>query len=107
MDKLQVKFNEVSAHCADLNSQLNAKLLDDTATPEDVKKIKDELNAAKVRRDELNEQIKAIKPLNQPTMAIRRALTLPRRRMTSLISRKLSTITCTHVAKWLTMRPSR
>ncbi|KRL88623.1 phage major capsid protein [Lacticaseibacillus pantheris] len=62
MDKLQVKFNEVSAHCADLNSQLNAKLLDDTATPEDVKKIKDELNAAKVRRDELNEQIKAIKP---------------------------------------------
>ena len=41
MDKLQTKFNEVSAHCADLNAQLNAKLLDDTATPEDVKKIKE------------------------------------------------------------------
>lgn len=62
MDKLQIKFNEVSANCADLNAQLNAKLLDDTATPEDVKKIKDELDTAKVRRDELNAQIKAIKP---------------------------------------------
>ena len=58
MDKLQTIFNEVSAKCADLNAQLNAKLQDENASVDDFKKIKDELTAAKARRDAINDQIK-------------------------------------------------
>lgn len=58
MDKLQTLFNEVSAKCADLNAQLNAKLQDENASVDDFKKIKDDLTAAKARRDAINDQIK-------------------------------------------------
>lgn len=60
MDKLQTLFNEVSAKCADLNAQLNAKLQDENASVDDFKKIKDDLTAAKARRDAINDQIKAL-----------------------------------------------
>lgn len=60
MDKLQTLFNEVSAKCADLNAQLNAKLQDENASVEDFQKIKDDLTAAKARRDAINDQIKAL-----------------------------------------------
>lgn len=60
MDKLQTLFNEVSAKCADLNAQLNAKLQDENASVEDFQKIKDDLTAAKARRDTINDQIKAL-----------------------------------------------
>ncbi|QFR23703.1 phage major capsid protein [Schleiferilactobacillus harbinensis] len=60
MDKLQTLFNDVSAKCADLNAQLNAKLQDDNASVDDFKKIKDDLTAAKARRDAINDQIKAL-----------------------------------------------
>jgi HK97 family phage major capsid protein len=60
MDELQVKYNSVAANCADLNAQLNAMLLDDSSTPEDVQKLKDSLDVAKARRDALNAQIKAL-----------------------------------------------
>lgn len=58
MDKLQTLFNEVSAKCADLNAQLNAKLQDENASVDDFQKIKDDLTAAKARRDAINDQIK-------------------------------------------------
>lgn len=58
MDKLQTIFNEVSAKCADLNAQLNAKLQDENASVDDFQKIKDDLTAAKARRDAINDQIK-------------------------------------------------
>lgn len=60
MDKLQTLFNEVSAKCADLNAQLNAKLQDENASVDDFQKIKDDLTAAKARRDAINDQIKAL-----------------------------------------------
>lgn len=60
MDKLQTIFNEVSAKCADLNAQLNAKLQDENASVDDFQKIKDDLTAAKARRDAINDQIKAL-----------------------------------------------
>lgn len=60
MDKLQTLFNDVSAKCADLNAQLNAKLQDDNASVDDFQKIKDDLTAAKARRDAINDQIKAL-----------------------------------------------
>ncbi|MCT2909667.1 phage major capsid protein [Schleiferilactobacillus harbinensis] len=60
MDKLQTLFNDVSAKCADLNAQLNAKLQDENASVDDFKKIKDDLTAAKARRDAINDQIKAL-----------------------------------------------
>lgn len=60
MDKLQTLFNDVSAKCADLNAQLNAKLQDDNASIDDFQKIKDDLTAAKARRDAINDQIKAL-----------------------------------------------
>lgn len=60
MDKLQTLFNEVSANCADLNAQLNAKLQDENASVDDFQKIKDDLTAAKARRDAINDQIKAL-----------------------------------------------
>ncbi|WP_369526426.1 phage major capsid protein [Lacticaseibacillus paracasei] len=60
MDKLQTLFNDVSAKCADLNAQLNAKLQDENASVDDFQKIKDDLTAAKARRDAINDQIKAI-----------------------------------------------
>lgn len=58
MDKLQTLFNEVSAKCADLNAQLNAKLQDENASVDDFQKIKDDFTAAKARRDAINDQIK-------------------------------------------------
>lgn len=58
MDKLQTLFNDVSAKCADLNAQLNAKLQDENASVDDFQKIKDDLTAAKARRDAINDQIK-------------------------------------------------
>lgn len=58
MDKLQTLFNEVSAKCADLNAQLNAKLQDENASVDDFQKIKDDLTAAKARRNAINDQIK-------------------------------------------------
>lgn len=60
MDKLQTLFNDVSAKCADLNAQLNAKLQDENASVDDFQKIKDDLTAAKARRDAINDQIKAL-----------------------------------------------
>lgn len=60
MDKLQTLFNEVSAKCADLNAQLNAKLQDENSSVDDFQKIKDDLTAAKARRDAINDQIKAL-----------------------------------------------
>lgn len=60
MDKLQTLFNEVSAKCADLNAQLNAKLQDENASVDDFQKIKDDLTAAKARRDAINDQIKEL-----------------------------------------------
>lgn len=60
MDKLQTLFNDVSAKCADLNAQLNAKLQDENASVDDFKKLKDDLTAAKARRDAINDQIKAL-----------------------------------------------
>lgn len=57
MAQLQAKFNKVSAKCADLNADLNAKLQDDSATVEDMKSAKDALADEKVRRDALNAQI--------------------------------------------------
>lgn len=60
MDKLQTLFNEVSAKCADLNAQLNAKLQDENASVDDFQKIKDDLTAAKARRDAINDQIKSL-----------------------------------------------
>lgn len=60
MDKLQTLFNEVSAKCADLNAQLNAKLQDENASVDDFQKIKDDLTVAKARRDAINDQIKAL-----------------------------------------------
>lgn len=65
MDKLQTLFNEVSAKCADLNAQLNAKLQDENASVEDFQKIKDDLTAAKARRDAINDQIKALEAENK------------------------------------------
>lgn len=64
MNELQIKFNDVAAHCADLNAQLNAALLDDNASPKDIQKMKDDLDAAKTRRDALNTQIKALEADN-------------------------------------------
>lgn len=58
MDKLQTLFNDVSAKCADLNAQLNVKLQDENASVDDFQKIKDDLTAAKARRDAINDQIK-------------------------------------------------
>lgn len=58
MDKLQTLFNDVSAKCADLNAQLNAKLQDENVSVDDFQKIKDDLTAAKARRDAINDQIK-------------------------------------------------
>ncbi|WP_390408715.1 phage major capsid protein [Lacticaseibacillus jixiensis] len=58
MDKLQTLFNDVSAKCADLNAQLNTKLQDENASVDDFQKIKDDLTAAKARRDAINDQIK-------------------------------------------------
>lgn len=72
MDKLQTLFNEVSAKCADLNAQLNAKLQDENASVDDFQKIKDDLTAAKARRDAINAQIKdleaekALEPKTEP-----------------------------------------
>lgn len=60
MDKLQTLFNDVSAKCADLNAQLNAKLQDENSSVDDFQKIKDDLTAAKARRDAINDQIKAL-----------------------------------------------
>lgn len=60
MDKLQTLFNDVSAKCADLNAQLNAKLQDENASVDDFQKLKDDLTAAKARRDAINDQIKAL-----------------------------------------------
>lgn len=60
MDKLQTLFNDVSAKCADLNAQLNAKLQDENASVDDFQKIKDDLTAAKARRDAINDQIKSL-----------------------------------------------
>ncbi|WP_338209315.1 phage major capsid protein [Lactiplantibacillus paraxiangfangensis] len=60
MNKLQLLFNKVSAHCADLNAQLNAKLADDHSTPEEYQKIKDELVSERARRDAIDEQLKSI-----------------------------------------------
>lgn len=60
MDKLQTLFNDVSAKCADLNAQLNAKLQDENVSVDDFQKIKDDLTAAKARRDAINDQIKAL-----------------------------------------------
>ena len=60
MNDLQKAFNEVSAKCADLNAELNAKLTDDNATAEEFQSIKDELTVQKARRDALNDQIKAL-----------------------------------------------
>lgn len=57
MAQLQAKFNKVSAKCADLNADLNAKLQDDSSTVEDMQAAKDALNDEKVRRDALNAQI--------------------------------------------------
>lgn len=57
MAQLQTKFNKVSAKCADLNADLNAKLQDDSSSVEDMKAAKDALNDEKVRRDALNAQI--------------------------------------------------
>lgn len=65
MDKLQTLFNEVSAKCADLNAQLNAKLQDENASVDDFQKIKDDLTAAKARRDAINDQIKALEAENK------------------------------------------
>ncbi|KRO14235.1 phage phi-C31 gp36 major capsid family protein [Lactiplantibacillus xiangfangensis] len=59
-NELQVLFNKVSAHCADLNAQLNVKLADDHSTPEDYQKIKDELTAEKVRRDTIDKQLQSL-----------------------------------------------
>lgn len=64
MDKLQTLFNDVSAKCADLNAQLNAKLQDQNASVDDFQKIKDDLTAAKARRDAINDQIKALEAEN-------------------------------------------
>lgn len=55
--QLQIKFNKVSAKCADLNADFNKKLQDDSATVEDMQTAKDALNAEKVRRDALEAQI--------------------------------------------------
>lgn len=65
MDKLQTLFNEVSAKCADLNAQLNAKLQDENASVDDFQKIKDDLTAVKARRDAINDQIKALEAENE------------------------------------------
>ena len=72
MDKLQTLFNDVSAKCADLNAQLNVKLQDENASVDDFQKIKDDLTAAKARRDAINDQIKdleaekALEPKTEP-----------------------------------------
>lgn len=72
MDKLQTLFNDVSAKCADLNAQLNVKLQDENASVDDFQKIKDDLTAAKARRDAINDQIKdleaekALEPKAEP-----------------------------------------
>lgn len=57
MAQLQVKFNKVSAKCADLNADLNAKLKDDSSSVEDMKAVKEQLSNEKVRRDALEAQI--------------------------------------------------
>lgn len=55
---LQTTFNEISAKASDLNAQLNIKLQDPSASVEDIKQIRDELNETKSRRDLINHQLK-------------------------------------------------
>lgn len=57
MAQLQAKFNKVSAKCADLNADLNAKLQDDSSSVEDMKAVREQLSNEKVRRDALESQI--------------------------------------------------
>lgn len=65
LKELQDKWRASSTKCAELNDKLNKGLIDDNVKPEEMQKIKDELDNEKVRRDMLDGQIKDFKPAKE------------------------------------------
>lgn len=60
MEALKTAWRESSAKCADLNTKVSAALTDGAFDKDSFKKLKDELDQEKVRRNGLNDQIKSL-----------------------------------------------